>query len=123
MLLGAWVGILVGEPIAAWYLSLFGLGIEMYTMNESEGAAWLTSIVGVDFGGGMLRAVELSDADKSRPTIERYNEMPLPEGAVVRGEVVEPNTVATALKRLWSTGGFTSKSIAIGSRQPQGTRP
>ncbi|KQO97395.1 type IV pilus assembly protein PilM [Leifsonia sp. Leaf264] len=73
-----------------------------------------TSIVGVDFGGGMLRAVELSDADKSRPTIERYNEMPLPEGAIVRGEVVEPNTVATALKRLWSTGGFTSKSIAIG---------
>ncbi|KQO97396.1 prepilin peptidase [Leifsonia sp. Leaf264] len=27
MLLGAWIGILVGEPIAAWYLSLFGLGV------------------------------------------------------------------------------------------------
>jgi leader peptidase (prepilin peptidase)/N-methyltransferase len=26
MLLGAWVGILFGEPIASWYLELIGLG-------------------------------------------------------------------------------------------------
>jgi type IV pilus assembly protein PilM len=40
--------------------------------------------------------------------------MKLPEGAVSRGEVVEPATVATALRQLWSTGGFTSKDVVLG---------
>lgn len=73
-----------------------------------------STIIGVDFGGGVLRAVELADLRKPKPTIVRYNEMPLPEGAVVRGEVIEPNTVANALKKLWSAGGFKSRTIAMG---------
>lgn len=72
------------------------------------------SIVGVDFGSRVLRAAELSDANKGRVTIERYNEIEVPEGAIVRGEVMEPNTVATALRKLWASGGFKSRSIALG---------
>ena len=40
--------------------------------------------------------------------------MRLPDGAVSRGEVVEPNTVAAALRTMWSSGGFKSKNVVLG---------
>ena len=72
------------------------------------------TIVGVDISANGLRAVELGDATKTRPTLLRYHSVALPPGAVNRGEVVEPSTVATAMKQLWSTGGFTGKDVIIG---------
>ena len=73
-----------------------------------------TSVVGIDIGSVAIRAVELKDAGKAKPTLLRYSELPLPAGAVSRGEVIEPNTVSSVLKRLWSTGGFRSKNVVIG---------
>ncbi|AWB87227.1 type IV pilus assembly protein PilM [Mycetocola zhujimingii] len=72
------------------------------------------TIVGIDIGSVAIRAVELKDADKARPTLLRFHELPLPTGAVNRGEVIEPSTVSSVLKRLWSTGGFKSKNVVIG---------
>lgn len=72
------------------------------------------SIVGVDIGSGAVRAVELEGATTSRPTLVRYSELALPAGAVHRGEVIEPRTVSSVIKRLWSTGGFRSKNVVIG---------
>ncbi|GAA4674081.1 type IV pilus assembly protein PilM [Frondihabitans cladoniiphilus] len=72
------------------------------------------NIVGVDIGSTSLRAVEVSGAATSRPTIVRFTEIPLPAGAVSRGEVLEPQTVATALKTLWAEGGFKSKQVVLG---------
>jgi type IV pilus assembly protein PilM len=72
------------------------------------------TIVGVDIGFSSLRAVELSDGKNATPTLQRFYEVPLPVGAVSRGEVLEPNTVAAALKRLWSEGGFKSKQVVLG---------
>jgi type IV pilus assembly protein PilM len=72
------------------------------------------NIVGVDFSSGGIRAVEVRDATGSRPTVVRYESIPLPEGAVARGEVVEVSTVVTALRQLWSAGGFTSKDVVLG---------
>jgi type IV pilus assembly protein PilM len=72
------------------------------------------NIVGIDISNWGIRAVEVSDATKSRPTAVRYQSIRLPEGAVLRGDVVEPTTVSTALKQLWSTGGFTSKNVVLG---------
>lgn len=71
-------------------------------------------VVGVDIGSSMLRAVEIDDATKVRPTILRAHEVPLPEGSVKRGEVLEVHTVASAFKRLWASGGFRSKDVALG---------
>jgi type IV pilus assembly protein PilM len=71
-------------------------------------------VVGVDFGRDMIRAVEVENADKARPVIVKYHEMPLPGGAVRSGEVREVDTVTTAMKRLWSTGGFSSKNVVLG---------
>ncbi|QCB95803.1 type IV pilus assembly protein PilM [Arthrobacter sp. PAMC25564] len=70
--------------------------------------------IGVDIGSTALRAVEVRNPDKARPTVLRYLEVPLPDGAVSRGLVAEPDVVAAALKQLWSKGGFRSKSVVLG---------
>jgi len=72
------------------------------------------TIVGVDISAREIRAAEVDGALKARPSLVRYHTVPLPPGAVVRGEVVEAKTVASALKRLWSTGKFTTKDIVLG---------
>lgn len=72
------------------------------------------SIVGLDFGHGVIRAAEIAGADKARPTLARYAEIDIPISAIDRGEVVEKDTVAAALKQLWSRGGFSSKRVVLG---------
>lgn len=72
------------------------------------------NVVGIDIGTSGLRGVEVADAGKAHPKLVRYHQISLPDGAVNRGEVVEPNTVAAALKTLWSAGGFKSKNVVLG---------
>ncbi|TQL41917.1 type IV pilus assembly protein PilM [Homoserinimonas aerilata] len=71
-------------------------------------------IVGVDIGNDSIRAVEVTDAAGAKPTVERYHEVPLLDGAARSGDVLEVHTVASTLKRLWSEGGFKSKDVALG---------
>jgi len=73
-----------------------------------------TQIVGLDIGKDTVRAVEIENADKARPVITRFYEVPVPEGAVRSGEVREIHTVAASIKRLWSEGGFKSKNVVLG---------
>lgn len=73
-----------------------------------------SSVVGIDIASTSLRAVEVGDVNKSKPTLLRYHEVGLPDGAVSRGEVLEANTVAASLKQLWSQGGFKSKNVVLG---------
>ena len=72
------------------------------------------NIVGIDIGTAHVRAVEVRDPGKPRPMLLRYHEVSLPPGAVIAGEVIEPNTVAAALKALWSGGGFRSRQVVLG---------
>ncbi|ROP63290.1 type IV pilus assembly protein PilM [Curtobacterium sp. ZW137] len=72
------------------------------------------TIVGLDIAGSSIRAVEVADADRARPTIVRFAEVPTPDAAVSRGEVLEPNTVAGAIKKLWSIGKFRSRNVVLG---------
>lgn len=78
----------------------------------------MASIVGVDIGSRSLRAVEVQGADRAKPVTTRFHEVPLPEGSVRRGEVVDANTVASAFRRLWSTGGFSTKNVVLGMGGP-----
>lgn len=73
-----------------------------------------STIVGIDIGSRSVRAIEVQGATKAKPVITRYHEIPLPQGSVRRGEVLEVSTVADALKRLWSSGGFKSKDVVLG---------
>lgn len=72
------------------------------------------SVVGLDFGSTSIRAVEISDPTKPKPTIVRFLEVPLPPNSAVKGEVLEIDTVASALKQLWSKAGFKTKRVIIG---------
>jgi type IV pilus assembly protein PilM len=77
------------------------------------------NIVGIDIGSASVRAVEVRNADKAKPVIERFAEVALPEGSVRRGEVLEVGTVATAIRRMWSSGGFKTKDVILGIGGPR----
>lgn len=72
------------------------------------------TVVGLDIGSESIRAIEVSGVGSSRPTVLRYHEVVLPDGAVKSGEVAETNTVADALRQLWSAGKFRSKKVILG---------
>ncbi|MEJ3404468.1 type IV pilus assembly protein PilM [Rathayibacter sp. YIM 133350] len=72
------------------------------------------SVVGIDIGNGSIRAVEVSDPTKPRPTVLRYGEIAISAEAASRGEIVEHNNVGAALKSLWSKSGFRSKNVVLG---------
>ena len=78
-----------------------------------------TRVIGLDIGASGVRAVELEygsggPAGKTPPTITRFGQVPLPLGAVRDGEVVQPETVAGALRQLWSQAKLESKDVVIG---------
>lgn len=73
-----------------------------------------TQLVGVDIGSGTIRAVEVTGVGTKRPSVVRFFSMPLPEGAVRSGEVIEINTVAAALRQLWGAAKFHSKEVVLG---------
>ncbi len=68
-------------------------------------------IVGLDIGTSAVRAVELTVAEGARPVLEAFGQVGLPHGAIVDGEVRDPNGVAQALRRLWQEGGFREKRV------------
>jgi type IV pilus assembly protein PilM len=74
-----------------------------------------TGVVGLDIGSTAVRGVELSSDSKSKLVVFRSYDVPLPVGAVMRGEVIDPVIVGAALKRLWSQGGFKSKKVVLGT--------
>jgi type IV pilus assembly protein PilM len=73
-----------------------------------------STIVGLDFGRGVIRAAEVSGASSARPTLVRYHQIAVPTSAVNRGEVIEQETVVAALKQLWAQAGFKSRKVIIG---------
>lgn len=70
--------------------------------------------VGIDIGDGNLRGVEVTGVGTRKPTVARFHSVPIPEGAVKNGDVIENNTVASALRQLWSQGRFRSKDVIMG---------
>jgi type IV pilus assembly protein PilM len=73
-----------------------------------------STVVGLDFGRGVIRAAEVQGAASARPTLVRYHQIPVPESAVDRGDVVDKGTVASALKQLWAQGKFKSRKVIVG---------
>ena len=70
--------------------------------------------IGIDISTSAIRAVELTGLSKARPMLLHFYEIPLPPGAVDRGEVIEPVAVADALKKLWKLGKFSGKDVVLG---------
>lgn len=72
------------------------------------------TIVGIDFGTGAIRAAEVQDAGRPRAAVVRSGEIALPPGVVRDGDVLEVNTVADSLRRLWQSAGFKTKDVVLG---------
>lgn len=69
--------------------------------------------IGLDIGTSGVRAAELTFG-KTGITLEKFGQVPLPEGAVRDGEVVQPTTVANAIKQLWEHTKFGGKDVIVG---------
>ena len=70
--------------------------------------------IGLDIGSSAVRAVQLEQRRGDTLTLTRYGEVPLPPGAVVDGDVVEPTVVAEALRELWGRAGLRQRAVAVG---------
>ena len=80
---------------------------------KSVGVGRKSVRVGLDIGSSAVRAAEVTgDGDNARVT--RFAQVGLPPGTVVEGEVRDQATVATAIKRLWSEGGFSRRDVVVG---------
>ncbi|HWJ83978.1 MAG TPA: pilus assembly protein PilM, partial [Cellulomonas sp.] len=78
-----------------------------------------TRVIGLDIGTTGVRAVEVEfdngGAARGAPgRVVRAGFVPLPWGAVHDGEVAEPATVSSAIKRLWAEQKFSSKEVVVG---------
>jgi len=69
--------------------------------------------VGLDIGTTAVRAAELS-VRRGTVALERFGEVTLPVGAVVDGEVHDPDVVAAAVKDLWRRARFGSRQVVMG---------
>lgn len=78
------------------------------------------TIVGLDFGHGVIRAAEVSvGGAKHRPVLHRYHEVEVPLDAIKEGVVADRDAVVSALKWLWTVGSFSTKQVVIGMGSQQ----
>jgi type IV pilus assembly protein PilM len=77
------------------------------------------TIVGLDFGHGIIRAAEVSTGGKHQPVLHRYHEVQVPVDAIKEGVVTDVDAVVSALTWLWKMAGFGTKRVVtgIGSQQ------
>jgi type IV pilus assembly protein PilM len=69
-------------------------------------------MTGLDIAATAVRAAELVYG-RNRFVLRRFAQMPLPVGAVVRGDVVDPAAVTAAVKLLWKKGRFRARRASI----------
>jgi type IV pilus assembly protein PilM len=81
--------------------------------RPNKGAALSRNVVGLDIGTTAVRAAEVS-VRRSPMVLERFGQVALPAGAVVDGEVADPDAVAAAVKELWRQAKFRSKRVTMG---------
>ncbi len=68
--------------------------------------------IGLDIGTNAVRAAEIRHGDV--PVVSRLGQVALANGAVHEGEVLDPVSVASALKELWKEAQFEGKSVRVG---------
>ncbi|MDP1610503.1 MAG: pilus assembly protein PilM [Sulfuritalea sp.] len=73
----------------------------------------LRPLIGVDISSTAVKMVELVDAGKGQPRVERYAIEPLPKDAVVDGNLASIETVAETLQRCWKRLGTSTRFVAM----------
>lgn len=72
-----------------------------------------TPPVGLDIGTDHVRAALVKPSGAGF-TLAGYGSVSMPFGAVVEGEIVDPEAVGSAIKELWRRAGIRAKDVAIG---------
>jgi len=70
--------------------------------------------VGVDVGGSAVRAAVV-EAKRGRRVLRRFAEIPLPDGAVVAGDIVDEAAVSEAVAALWKRHKLPKASVVVGT--------
>ncbi|MCL2503549.1 MAG: pilus assembly protein PilM [Coriobacteriia bacterium] len=70
--------------------------------------------VGLDIGAQYVRAASVKPSSGGTFTLTAYGAVPMPYGAVVEGEIVDPAAVTAAIRDLWKRAGIRSKDVATG---------
>lgn len=73
----------------------------------------LRPLIGVDISSTSVKMVELVDAGKGQPRVERYAIEPLPKDAVVDGNLTALEAVAETLQRCWKRLGTSTRYVAM----------
>lgn len=73
----------------------------------------LRPLIGLDISSTSVKMVELVDAGKGQPRVERYAIEPLPKDAVVDGNFASLETVAEVIQRCWKRLGTTTRYVAM----------
>ena len=73
----------------------------------------MTTAVGLDIGSTAVRAAVV-DTSKASPVLRRFAEMPLPEGVVEAGEVIDEGTVTEAVAALWKRNRLPKRRVVVG---------
>ncbi|MDY0088061.1 MAG: type IV pilus assembly protein PilM [Coriobacteriia bacterium] len=69
--------------------------------------------VGLDIGTDHIRLAQVRQGSAG-PQLTAYASVPMPLGAVVEGEIVDPVAVTGALKDLWRQSGVRTREVAVG---------
>jgi type IV pilus assembly protein PilM len=72
-----------------------------------------TPIVGLDVGTSAVRAVQVRSG-RGGPSLAAFGQMPLPQDAVVDGEIRDPGAVAEAISKLWKRSKVRGKKVVLG---------
>jgi type IV pilus assembly protein PilM len=70
------------------------------------------TLVGLDIGSSGVRAAEFVPG-RRRSTLRRHAAVPLPQGVVRAGAVVDGEALTGALRTLWSQGKFGTKNVRL----------
>jgi len=73
----------------------------------------LRPLIGVDISSTAVKMVELVDAGKGQPRVERYAIEPLPKEAVLDGNLASLESVADTLQRCWKRLGTSTRFVAL----------
>ena len=79
-------------------------------------------VIGLDIGATAVRAAVLAHRrheGRPRLTGHGFGEVPLPDGAVVNGNVQDGAAVTDALRRLWQAERFHCRNVVVGVSNPQ----
>ena len=73
----------------------------------------LRPLIGVDISSTAIKMVELVDAGKGQPRVERYAIEPLPKDALLDGNFSSLEAVGDTLQRCWKRLGSSTRFIAM----------